>query len=166
MKKIVNLDYCEDSNELSTIKGYDFNKKFDFKEFLKTYETTGFQATNVAKAIKIIKTMQKDNARIFLAYNSNMITSGLRDIIAWLVKNKYVHVLVTTAGGVEEDVIKTLKPFLLGSFEADGAILREKGINRTGNIYIPDNRYVEFEKFLLLFLEELYQRQKNKQHSG
>lgn len=38
-----------------------------------------------------------------------------------------VHVVVTTAGGIEEDLIKCLAPTYLGSFDLKGADLREKG---------------------------------------
>ena len=41
----------------------------------------------------------------FLSFTANMISSGIRDIISYLVKNKKVHVLCTTGGGVEEDAI-------------------------------------------------------------
>ena len=155
------LKKSEEPKNLIPIKGFDFSKKLDFNEFLKAYKTTGFQASNMSDAIEIIRSMRKDKAKIFLAYNSNMVSSGLREIIAWLVKNRYADVLVTTAGGVEEDVIKSIKPFLLGTFEADGAELRERGINRIGNIFVPNDRYVKFESEIIKdFLKELYQRQK------
>ncbi len=142
------------------VKGYDFNGPFDFSKFLDSYFTTGFQATHLRQAIEIIKKMREEKVTVFLAYTSNMVSSGLREIIAYLVKNKFVDVLVTTAGGVEEDVVKTLKPFVLGDWNADGAALREKGINRIGNILVPDNRYVEFEKLLIPFMEKLMKVQK------
>jgi deoxyhypusine synthase len=71
-----------------------------------------------------------------------------------------VSAIVTTAGGVEEDIIKTLKPFILGDFRLDGAELREKGINRIGNILVPNDRYVEFEKISTPFLRRLLEEQK------
>ena len=155
------LKKSEEPESLIPIKGFDFNKEFDFRELLKSYKSTGFQASNMYDAIEVIKSMKKDKAKIFLAYNSNMVSSGLREIIAWLVKNKHVDVLVTTAGGVEEDIIKSIKPFLLGTFEADGNELRKRGINRTGNIFIPNDRYVKFESEIITkFLKELYERQK------
>lgn len=43
-----------------------------------------------------------------------------------------VDVLVTTAGGVEEDFIKCLAPTYLGEFSLRGKELRENGINRWG----------------------------------
>lgn len=142
------------------VKGFDFNKQFDFKEFLEAYKTTGFQATHLGVAIDLIKKMREENLTILLSYTSNMATSGLRDVIAYLVKNKFVHALCTTAGGVEEDIMKCFKPFVLGDFKADSKELYIRGMNRTGNIYTPDDIYIQFEKFLLPILEKFYQRQK------
>lgn len=146
--------------EAIRIKGYDFSKEFNFDEFLKSYTSTGFQASHLGTAIEIVKKMQKDNAKIFLGYNSNLITSGLRDVIKWLVKNKLVHVLVTTAGGIEEDLIKCMGDFYLGSFKTNDIKLRDDNVNRVGNILIPDNRYIKFEGFIQPFLKKLLERQK------
>jgi len=142
------------------IKGYDFSQPFDFDKFLASYMSTGCQASHLGIAIEIIKKMRQDKATIFLGYSSNMVTSGLREVIAWLVKNKLVHVLVTTAGGIEEDLIKCLGNFVLGSFNTDDTKLRDLNINRAGNILIPDNRYIEFENFIQPFLKKMLERQK------
>lgn len=143
------------------IKGYDFEKGLDFDRFLENYMSTGFQATNVARAIDVIKKMREENVTIFFGYTSNMVSSGIRDVIKYLVKNRMVHVLVTTAGGVEEDIIKCLKPFVLGRFDAKGAELRERGINRVGNVFIPNDRYIRFEKLMNVFLAKMLERQKS-----
>ena len=152
-------DNCANLDHFPHIKGYDFNEKFDFKKFLKSYSNTGFQATNIGRAIEIIKAMQREKAVIFLAYTSNMVSSGLREIIRYLVEHKFVDVLITTAGGIEEDIIKSLKPFVLGSFEADGRNLFEKGINRIGNIFVTNDRYTYFEKHMNKVLDEAYKVQ-------
>jgi deoxyhypusine synthase len=146
------------------VKGYDFENGFDLHKFLASYSATGMQATNLGKAIEIVKQMRKDNATIFLSYNSNMVSSGLREVIAYLVKNKLVHVLVTTSGGVEEDIMKTLKPFFIGDFEAVGKELRSKGVNRIGNVFVPNDRYIEFEKLMQKFLAKMHGEQKKTGH--
>ncbi|MBI4154187.1 deoxyhypusine synthase family protein, partial [Candidatus Woesearchaeota archaeon] len=99
VKNITTLD------SFPKIKGYDFEKPFDLHEFLKAYSSTGFQATELGKAIEVVKAMRREKAVIFLSFTSNMVTSGIRDIITYLVKHKMVDVLVTTAGGIEEDII-------------------------------------------------------------
>ncbi|MFA5084659.1 MAG: deoxyhypusine synthase, partial [Candidatus Paceibacterota bacterium] len=141
------------------IKGYDFSKGVNYREIIKSYSSTGFQAAHLSKAIGIINRMIDEKAFIFLGYTSNMVSSGLRDIFRYLAEKKKISILVTSAGGIEEDFIKCLGPFILGSFKASGAKLREDGINRIGNIFVPNSRYVKFERFVQPVLEELYQEQ-------
>lgn len=142
------------------IQGYDFNKGVNYKEIMKSLFSTGFQATHLAQAIEIVKKMREDKCTIFLGYTSNMVTSGLRDVFRYLVEHKLVDVIVTTAGGVEEDIIKCLDPFILGRFDADGGALRKAGVNRTGNIFVPNSRYCRFEEFLAPILENLAAEQR------
>lgn len=144
----------------TAIKGYDFDKGTDYENIVKSFQSTGFQASHFAKATKIVNKMIKDKAFIYLGYTSNMVSSGLRDVFRWILQNKKVDVIVTTAGGIEEDIIKCLGNFVLGDFRASGKELRDKGINRIGNIFASNNRYVEFEEFFQKILEELYQEQK------
>ena len=56
-----------------------------------------------------------------------------------------VDCIVASAGGVEEDFIKCLAPTYLGDFSLPGRELRDKGINRIGNLLVPNNNYVKFE---------------------
>lgn len=142
------------------IKGYDFNKGVNYQDIVKSFGSTGYQATNLSRAIEIVNKMISENATTYLGYTSNMISSGLREIFRFLVQHKKVNVVVTTSGGIEEDIIKCLSDFVLGDFRASGKELKEKGINRIGNIYVSDSGYVEFEKLVNGILEELYQEQK------
>lgn len=143
-----------------SIKGYDFNKGVDYKKILKSYLSTGFQASHLAKVSEIVNKMIDEDVTVFLGCSSNLITSGIRDIVRFLAEKKKIDVFVTTAGGIEEDIIKCFGDFKLGEFSASGELLREKGINRTGNIFIPNSRYVEYEKFMNEILESVYKKQK------
>ena len=71
-----------------------------------------------------------------------------------------IDCLVTTAGGVEEDFIKCLAPTFHGDFELDGRELRSKGINRTGNLLVPNSNYVKFEQWINPILDDMYREQK------
>jgi len=146
--------------EGTKIQGYDFNQGVDYDKILDSFKSTGMQADNFFKAIEIIKKMISDKSFIYLAYTSNMVTSGLRDIFRYLAQHKKIGVIVTTGGGIEEDIIKCLGDFILGDFRASGKNLREKGINRAGNIFIPNSRYCDFEDFILPIFEEFYKIQK------
>lgn len=164
-EKIARENILRESEELDetlpTVKGYDFNEGVNYEKLLDSYATTGAQATHLAKAIEIIKKMKKEKAFIYLGYTSNMVTTGMREIIRYLTEHKLVDVLVTTAGGIEEDIIKCLGDFKIGDFKADGKKLRDKGINRAGNIFIPNSRYCKFEDFIIPILEKQLKKQTN-----
>lgn len=136
-----------------SIEGYDFSQGVDWGKVIDSFETTGFQASHLSKAIEIIKKMRKEKVFIYLGYTSSIVSSGIRDVIRYLVENKFVDVLVTTGGGIEEDLIKCLGDFKLSNFSDSGEVLRGKGLNRIGNILVPNSRYVKFEKWVLPILE-------------
>jgi len=161
-EQIARKNLLRKSQEIAgtAIRGYDFNKGVNYNELVKSFSSTGFQAAQLARAIEITNKMLKEKAFVFLGYTSNMVSSGLRDIFRYLVEHKKINVVVTTAGGIEEDIIKCLGDFILGDFRASGADLRKKGINRIGNIFVPNSRYVKFEEFVQPILEELYLEQK------
>ena len=148
-----------DIEHLPKIKGYDFERNakegFDLDHFVEALATTGFQASHLAKAIDVVNIMRREKATVFLGATSNMISSGVREGIAFLAKHSHVHCIVTAAGGVEEDVIKCLAPFVLGDFDASGERLFENGINRTGNIFVPNDRFAFFDLFMQEFFKKL-----------
>ncbi|KAF5301240.1 hypothetical protein FQR65_LT00940 [Abscondita terminalis] len=166
------------------VKGYDWNEGVNYNKLLETYLISGFQATNLGLAVNEINRMietrlqpiteakfedhedpfitVKHNCTIFLGYTSNMVSSGLRETIRFLVQHKMVDCIVTTAGGIEEDFIKCLAPTYVGDFGMDGKTLREHAINRIGNLLVPNDNYCKFEDWLMPILDELLVEQKEK----
>ena len=143
------------------VKGYDFRGEYDLTEMLKQYSTTGFQATHLMGAIDLVKEMREENAKIFLTFTSNIISSGLREVVAYLAREDFIHVMITSAGSHTEDVIKSKKEFKMGEWEADEAKLREEGINRLGNIYVESDHYVWLESWLNGdFFEDFFSEEK------
>ncbi|VEN55952.1 unnamed protein product [Callosobruchus maculatus] len=165
------------------VTGYDWDRGLDYNKLLESYVHTGFQATNFGLAVKEINKMihcrkqpisgdkfidnddeytaVKNNCTIFLGYTSNLVSSGLRETFKFLVKNKMVDCIVTTAGGIEEDFIKCLAPTFMGDFNLDGIKLRDCGINRIGNLLVPNDNYCSFENWTMPILDELLKEQKD-----
>ncbi|KAG0411783.1 hypothetical protein HPB47_011079 [Ixodes persulcatus] len=138
------------SGELPTeekveVEGYDFNQGIDYERILQSYRCCGFQATHFDRAVNEINRMlesrsvplkedqldqhetddfirRKYGCTIFLGYTSNMASAGIRDIIRFLVEHSMVDCIVTTAGGVEEDLIKCLAPTYVGDFSLRGEL--------------------------------------------
>jgi len=101
--------------------------------------------------------MKKDNAKIVFTFTSNMVTSGLRGLFAQLIEMKFVDVVITTVGSIEEDFIKAHgNKFVIGEYHVNDTKLSAKGLNRVGNIYIPTDSYIDFEKNVRPILEKMY----------
>lgn len=96
---------------------------------------------------------------IFLGYTSNLVSSGLRETLRFLVEHKLVDCIVTTAGGIEEDFIKCLAPTYIGDFGLKGPFLRDNGINRIGNLLVPNDNYCKFEDWVTPLLDEMVEQQ-------
>ena len=139
---------------MKEIKDIKLSKNIMVKELTKQLADSGFQAQNVGKAIDIIKEMIKNDAVIFLSFTSNMAASGLRGIIISMIKSGKIKAIVTSSGSIDEDIIRAKLPYLQGSFEADDAKLGKKGINRMGNIFVPNDRYEYLEQWTSKVLEE------------
>lgn len=73
-----------------------------------------------------------------------------------------VDCIVASAGGVEEDLIKCLAPTYIGDFELQGRRLRERGINRIGNLLVPNDNYCLFEDWIMPKLDAMVAEQKEK----
>lgn len=161
---------------VARVCGYDFNHGIDYNALLSGYSSQGFQATNFSLAVDEIRRMldwkpsekerregceEDEKCKIFLGYTSNMVSSGLRETLRYLVEHKMVDVVVTTAGGVEEDLIKCSSDTLVGSFNLDGSRLRERGLNRIGNLIVPNDNYCKFEDWLMPILDQLLEEQKS-----
>ncbi|KAF9899795.1 hypothetical protein BX616_002842 [Lobosporangium transversale] len=170
------------------IKGPDFNQTVTLDSLLSTFITSGFQASAMGRAIEIINEMrlwrlsdeplpeptsdsavdpqlldpeyrQSVKCKIFLGYTSNLVSSGVREVICFLVQHKLVDCLVSSAGGVEEDFIKCLAPTYLGDFSLEGTKLRKQGLNRIGNLLVPNDNYCKFEDWVVPILDKMLEEQ-------
>jgi deoxyhypusine synthase len=70
-----------------------------------------------------------------------------------------VSAIVTTAGGVEEDFIKCMGETYIGAFSTPGAALRAKGMNRIGNLVVPNDNYCKFEDWIMPILDTMLEEQ-------
>ncbi|RHZ03001.1 hypothetical protein DYB37_003714 [Aphanomyces astaci] len=172
-----------DNGDYTQVKGYDFNNGVNYDDLFNSYRFMGFQSTNFGKAVEEINRMRawrlsdepidendddelqdpavraNTTCKIFLGYTSNLISSGLRETLRFLAQHKMVDVIVATAGGVEEDFIKCLAPTYVGDFALKGADLRRRGINRIGNLLVPNDNYCKFEDWLNPILDAMLDEQ-------
>jgi len=54
-----------------------------------------------------------------------MASCGMREYIRYLCQHKMISAIVTTTGGIEEDIMKLLANHYIGDFALDGKTLRD-----------------------------------------
>jgi len=122
-----------------------------------SFGNLGYQAIELSEATEVVLKMKRANAKIFLTFTSNMVTSGLRGFFSQLCKLKIPNILVTTSGAIEEDIMKSFgEAFEISNFHADDTALHERGENRVGNLVIRNESYMKFEDKMNEYLTKIY----------
>ncbi|MCJ7488541.1 MAG: deoxyhypusine synthase [Thermoplasmata archaeon] len=122
----------------------------------------GFTAKKLGIASEILTSMLRDEkCTIFLSFPACIVATGTRGVIRKLVEERLVDAIITTCGTLDHDLARVWKKYYHGDFMMDDADLHRKGINRLGNILIPNESYgIVLEQKMQPILDELYKEGK------
>lgn len=120
----------------------------------------GFTAKKLAVGVDILEHMVCDKDSLnFLSFPAAIIATGARGVIRELVKRELFDVVITTCGTLDHDIARSYKSYHHGSFFTDDRQLHKKGINRLGNVFIPNASYgIVLEKKIQPVLASLYKK--------
>ncbi|MGC9133109.1 MAG: deoxyhypusine synthase [Nanopusillaceae archaeon] len=150
---------------MDKVKDIKVNKETKLKDLIEEFKYTGgFQAQELYRAYEILKEMLNDNNTIkVLSFPADIIATGIRGLIKDIIKNKLFDIIITTTGTLDHDIAKLVKDYYLGYFDSNDVKLREEGILRLGNIYIPEENYgLAIENTLRPILDEIFKELKEK----
>jgi deoxyhypusine synthase len=149
---------------MKPVKDIKIEKNIKVSDLMEQFvEAGGFEAKKVGDAAKIYKEMLADKECVkFFSFPACIVSTGTRGVIKDMVKNKMVDVIITTCGMIDHDLARLWRDYYQGYFEADDAELRKKGINRLGNVFIPNDSYgIILEKKVQPILEKLHKIKKD-----
>ncbi len=127
----------------------------------------GFTATKLALAREILNDMfhslessgEEDGRPTclnWLSFPACLCATGTRGFFVEAMKQKKFNVVVTTCGTLDHDIARSFKEYYHGAFELDDAELGEAGLNRLGNVIVPNSSYGDIiEEVLLPMLKEI-----------
>lgn len=129
--------------KLKEINDLDLRENASVKELIDYYENThGFTSAYLVEGAKILASLINDSeATKFLAFTGNIVSTGIRGLLAQIIREKMFDVIITTCGAVDHDIAKSYKKYYKGFFEANDSELKDKGIHRLGNVFIPIENY-------------------------
>lgn len=138
------------------VHGMNYEQDSSLAAIVKALPTTGFQAGNLAHGIEIVDHMIRDRATILLSFTANIVSSGLREAITFLARHRLVHAIVTSGGGVEEDIIKCLGGFRIEGGHKGNMDETMRSAYRIGNIRIGRGVYQKFQRSVMPVLRDVY----------
>jgi deoxyhypusine synthase len=125
------------------IKDYEFKKGMKVEELVKQMEEAwGFSAGKLAVGTKILERMiKKSNCTKFLSFTANLVATGTRGVFREFAKRKIVVAIITSCGTLDHDMARCWKNYYKGSFLMNDTNLHQRGINRLGNVLVPNDSY-------------------------
>ncbi len=122
----------------------------------------GFMAGHLAEAVEVLREGMGAELR-FLSFTGNLISTGLRGVLAQAIREKLFNVVITTCGAVDHDIARSFGgEYYKGFFEADDSQLHERGVHRLGNVFIPVESYGPLiERVVFKVMDELAAEKKS-----
>jgi deoxyhypusine synthase len=143
------------------VKDIDLNKIKTMKDLTNQMALSGgYVAKKVGDGSQILENMVRDkDCKRILSFPASLVATGTRGIIKELVKRKLFDMIITTPGTLDHDIARIYRNYYHGSFEMDDRQLHKEGVNREGNVLIPNESYSEIlEEKVRKVIGDLYDK--------
>jgi len=151
------------------VKDIKLDGKTNVNDLIKQFKAAGgFTAKKLAVGVDIIERMIKDKDCLrFLSFPACINATGTRGVIKDLVRKKWFDIVMATCGTLDHDIARIYEDYYHGDFMMDDRELRDKGINRLGNVLVPNESYgiileEKFKEFLPKIFADFTDEQKKK----
>lgn len=129
--------------ESEAVRDYQLYSGMTVAELLRQMkESWGFTAAKIARGADIFKKMIDDKGCVkFLSFPACIVATGTRGVLKEIVKRRLVDVIITTCGTLDHDLARSWKEYYRGFFNMDDGELHRRGVNRLGNVLVPNESY-------------------------
>ena len=123
---------------------------------LEKMESAGFGAKQLAESHRIWLDMLGDNATIYLALSGDIIPAGMRRLLSYVIKNRFVDVLIVNGTTLFHDLHETLGRY---HYQAHPSMLDEElemsSVLRFGDTLANQDEYREADEWIGGFVNQL-----------
>ncbi|PVX23717.1 MAG: deoxyhypusine synthase [Candidatus Bathyarchaeum sp.] len=135
------------------VEGFNVTEK-SVSQLISEMGKTAYQGRKLSEAVDLWEKMVKeDDLVIVLGLAGSMSTAGQWTLVNWLIKNRFVDVIVSTGANVSEDIVDAMG---LGYWQATKNVNDEEllaaDINRYYDVYGIETDYRKMEELLTEFL--------------
>jgi deoxyhypusine synthase len=125
-------------------------------ELAEEYGAAGIGASALHEAVDVYAEMLAEDVTVFVGLAGAMVPTGMRRVVADLIRDGHVDALVTTGANLTHDAIEAIggkhhhgeaDVENVGDREHDER-LRDEGVDRIYNVYLPQEHFALFEDHL------------------
>jgi deoxyhypusine synthase len=126
-------------------------------ELAEQYGAAGIGAADLHEAVDVYAEMlAREDVSVFVGLAGAMVPAGMRRVVSELIRDGHVDALVTTGANLTHDAIEAIggkhhhgsaDPGERSAREHDER-LREEGVDRIYNVYLPQEHFAAFESHL------------------
>jgi len=136
-------------------------KKKSIPKLLSEMKETGFQGRKLGELVEVWEKMLRDkNLTILFGYAGSLSTTGQWKEICWLIKNRFIDVLVPTGANISEDLVEAMGySYWKGSHLVNDRELLKDNINRYYDVFGKETDYMDMTELIadfILTLKENY----------
>jgi len=141
---------------MDPVKDIELSNRID-KLTRELYQSGGFTAKKFSQGVEILERMLREDCTKFLSFPACITSTGTRGVIKEILRRRLTDCVITTCGTLDHDLARVWKDYYHGSFDLDDRELYRKGLNRLGNILIPNESYgIVLEEKLQPMIGEIY----------
>ena len=123
-------------------------------QLLNEMGNTAYQGRKLGEAVDVWESMVRDkDLTIVLGLSGSMSTAGQWKLVNWLIKKRYIDVIVSTGANVSEDIIDAMGfSYWQGSHIVNDQELLKEDLNRYYDVYGKEIDYRKMEELLTDFI--------------
>ncbi|MCL6579546.1 MAG: deoxyhypusine synthase [Candidatus Bathyarchaeota archaeon] len=129
-------------------------KEKSISQLLAEMSQTAYQGRKLGEAVDVWEAMLKEkDLTIIMGFAGSMSTAGQWKMINWLIKNRFIDVLVSTGANVSEDIVDAMGlGYWQGSHMVNDEALLKADINRYYDVFGKESDYRKMEELMTDFL--------------
>jgi deoxyhypusine synthase len=153
-------DACSLIDQMSTAGGFTATKlalaRDLLREMFEAFDDASALTDSAVDSETITSSASKTRHLNWLSFPACLCATGTRGFFVEALKRQRFNLVITTCGTLDHDLARSHANYFHGSFELDDVELGEKGLNRLGNVIVPNSSYGEtIEGVLMPMLQEI-----------
>ncbi len=142
--------------DLTPTRPFRIEKNKPLHQVLEEMCYISFQGRNLGRVFELWKRMLAENVVIFMGLAGAMLAGGMREIVAYLIRKRYIDCLVSTGANLFHDVYESMgTPHYIGDPNCDDVELHRKGLDRIYDTLASNDEFLRIDRYVLDFSKEI-----------